>query len=132
MKIKVSYEDRNHPTVLDVPDDECEIWVEQDYQRRLEEAEDKDSVTRRTAQEIMDEEFNKPAFNNQQTETRRHVSLDTLDDENLGCTTDPLDDVLENDKYRELHDAIEMLRPQQKELLRRIYRDGESQRKIAS
>lgn len=72
MKITVYYEDKNHPTILEVPDRECEIWVEDDYQRRLAEAEDKTAVERRTAQEIMDEDYNKPTFNNNQAETRRH------------------------------------------------------------
>ena len=35
------YEDKNNVTIIDVPDEECAIWVESDYQRRLESAEDK-------------------------------------------------------------------------------------------
>ena len=81
MKITVYYEDKNNPTILDVPDVDCEIWIEEDYQRRLSAVEDKSTVTRRTAQEIMDEDFNKPTFNSNQTETRRHVHLDALDPE---------------------------------------------------
>ncbi len=81
MKITVYYEDKNHPTILDVPDADCEIWIEDDYQRRLSAAEDKSTVTRRTAQEIMDEDYNKPTFNSNQSETRRHVHLDALDPE---------------------------------------------------
>lgn len=79
MKITVYYEDKNHPTTIDVPDEDCEIWIEDDYQRRLSAAEDKSSVNRRTAQEIMDEDYNKPTFNSHQKETRRHVSMDALD-----------------------------------------------------
>ena len=52
MRIEVYYEDKNNPTILDVPDDQCEIWVEDDYQRRLAEAEDKSTVEKRTVQQM--------------------------------------------------------------------------------
>ena len=92
MKITVYYEDKNHPLILDVPDNDCEIWIENDYRQRLSRAQDKASVTRRTAQEIMDEECNKPTFNSHQRETRRHVSLDALDlDGNLLIANDRFD-----------------------------------------
>ena len=80
MRIEVYYEDKNNPTILDVPDDQCEIWVEDDYQRRLAEAEDNSTVEKRTVQQIMNEDFNNPTFNNNQTETRRHVSFDALEE----------------------------------------------------
>lgn len=57
MKITVYYEDKTHATTLEVPDADCEIWVETDYQQRLAAAEDKSTVTRRSPQEIMDEEW---------------------------------------------------------------------------
>lgn len=79
MKITVYYEDNRDRTTIEVPDEDCEIWVENDYQRRLAEAEDKSSVVRRTPQQIMDEDCNRPTYNNQHAETRRHVSLDALD-----------------------------------------------------
>ena len=75
MKITVYYEDNRDRTVLDVPDEECEAWVETDYRQRLAAAEDKSSVKRRTPQQIMDEECNKPTNNNEHRETRRHVSF---------------------------------------------------------
>ena len=79
MKITVYYEDNRDRTTIEVPDEDCEIWVENDYQQRLAAAEDKASVTRRTPQQIMDEECNKPTYNNEHRETRRHVSFDALD-----------------------------------------------------
>ena len=79
MKITVYYEDNRDRTTIEVPDEDCEIWVETDYQQRLAASEDKSSVVRRTPQQIMDAECNKPTYNNQQTETRRHVSLEALD-----------------------------------------------------
>ena len=58
MKITVYYEDNRVRTTIEVPDEDCEIWVESDYQRRLAAAEDGETVYRRTPQEIMDEDFN--------------------------------------------------------------------------
>lgn len=49
--------------IPDVPGTGCEIWIEEDYRRRISAARDKSSVTRRTTQEIMDEDYNKPTFN---------------------------------------------------------------------
>lgn len=133
MKITVYYEDKNHPTILNVPDEECEIWIENDYQRRLSEAEDPDSVVRRTAQEIMDEDFNKPTFNNNQTETRRHVHYESLDPEgkHLSDGFDILESLIQDEELQELFLAIEKLQPQQKELLFRVYWNGERQNAIA-
>jgi RNA polymerase sigma factor (sigma-70 family) len=133
MKINVYYEDKNHPIELDVPDTQCEIWVEDDYQRRLSAAEDKTSVTRRTAQEIMDEDYNNPTFNNNQTETRRHVHLDALDpeDKHMSDGTDILADLIKKEGYERLYAAIRKLQTQQQELLRQIFWEGAKQKDIA-
>ncbi len=69
MTIKVKYETyrTDKPpieTIIEVPDDECAIMIETDYQRRLEVAEDKQSVERRDIQEIFTEDFNKPLYTN--------------------------------------------------------------------
>ena len=120
MKIYVYYEDKRHPIELDVPDAQCEIWIEEDYRRRLSAAEDKSSVARRTAQEIMDEDFNKPTFNNNQTETRRHVSLDALNaDGNLVAASESVEPA-EADRYEDLQRAISKLKPRQRELIRQV------------
>lgn len=134
MKIKVYYEDKNHPTILDVSDEDCEIWIEDDYQRRLSAAEDKSSVTKRTAQEIMDENYNKPVFNNNQAETRRHVHLDALDpeDKHLSDGMDILESLIKREEYEELYAAIRKLQPQQRELLYQIFWDGMKQKDIAA
>jgi len=123
MKINVYYEDKNHVITLDVPDTECEIWIENDYRHRLSAAEDKSAVNRRTAQEIMDEDFNKPTFNRNQTETRRHTSLDVLDPENkhFSDDTDILRDLIQQEKYEELYAAIAQLKPKQQELLKKAF-----------
>lgn len=134
MKITVYYEDKNHPTTIDVPDEDCEIWIENDYQRRLSVAEDKSSVTRRTAQEIMEEDYNKPTFNSHQKETRRHVSMDALDPEGQHLTdgSDILQELIKRKGYEELHGAIRKLQPQQQELLYQIFWEDVKQKDIAA
>ncbi len=131
MKITVYYEDKYDRTEIEVPDEDCEIWVETDYQQRLAAAEDKSSVTRRTPQEIMDAECNRPTYNNQQTETRRHVCLEALDPEgnHLAGAEDVETDLFDED-YAELYRAIEKLRPQQLELLRKVFWEEMKQRDI--
>ena len=62
MKIRILYD--NKPTYLEVPDEDCTVMIDADYEDRLSSAEDKEIVTRRSAQEIIDERFNKPEYNN--------------------------------------------------------------------
>ena len=50
MKIALYYEDKLHPTILEVSEEECTVMVETDYRQRLNTAEDKNAVQRRTAQ----------------------------------------------------------------------------------
>ena len=132
MKIKVYYEDNRDITILEVPDEECEIWVETDYQLRLAAAEDKSSVRRRTPQQIMDEECNRPTYNNHKKETRRHVSLEALDP--MGDTlvgTEDVETLLGIDETSALYEAIRMLDPRQRELVRQVHGEGISQTEIA-
>ena len=132
MKITVYYEDKYNRSEIEVPDEDCEIWVETDYRQRLAAAEDKASVTRRTPQEIMDEECNRPTYNNQQTETRRHVALEALDPEgdHLADSQDVEADFREED-FAELYRAIEKLRPQQRDLIRKVFWEDMKQIEIA-
>ncbi len=132
MKITVYYEDKRHPTVLDVPDEDCEIWVETDYQKRLAAVEDKSSVARRTPQQIMDEECNKPTFNSHQRETRRHVSLDALDvDDNYIPGAEDVMPDFSDEEYADLYDAIRKLKPQQQKLLKKVFWEEMKQIEIA-
>src|SRR5690554_7557427 len=62
MKIRIQHE--NKSIYLEVPDEDFTLMIEADYEDRLSSAEDKESVTRRSPQEIMDERFNKPEYNN--------------------------------------------------------------------
>lgn len=127
MKIRVYYEDKNSPIHLDITDQEALLWVETDYQRRLAEAGDKSRVKRRTAQEIMDADYNKPTFNNNHAETRRHVSLQLLDPDGQHI---PAKDSPQS--CPELYAAIKKLRPKQRELVRKVFFEGVSQREIAA
>ena len=132
MKIALYYEDKFHPTVLDVSEEECTVMVETDYQERWDAAEDKTAVQRRTAQEILDTEVNAPTFCRNRTETRRHIhlSVDDLDRRRADAMPDVPTALLGAD-YSELHHAIAQLRPQQQELLRRVFWEGVRQSEIA-
>lgn len=125
MKITVYYEDKINSTTIDVSDEDCEIWVENDYQRRISESGNKTSVKRRTAQEIMDEECNKKTFNNNQRETRRHVSLNALDPQGdtIASSEDVESDLLKDD-YSDLYRAISQLKPKQQDLIKRVFWEG--------
>lgn len=130
MKIYVYYEDKNKKTYLDVPDDECSIMIQTDYEKRLLEAEDGEEVLPRTVQEIIDEEINKPTFNNNQTETRRHCSLDAMQEAGMDLSSE--DDIaLPDEKYAELRAAIAQLKPEQQELLRKVFYEEIKQVDIA-
>lgn len=133
MKIRIYHERKDEAIVLEVPDGECEIMVENDYRQRLDAAMDKSSVQRRTAQEIMNEDFNKPTFNKNQAETRRHVLLSALDPEEryFADEMDVLSEIIREERYEELRRAVEKLEPQQKELIRRIFWEDEKQADIA-
>ena len=132
MKIALYYEDKLHPTILEVSEEECTVMVETDYRQRLNAAEDKNAVQRRTAQEILDAEVNAPTFCRNRTETRRHVHLsaDDLDRQTSDTMRDVPMDLLGAD-YSELHHAIAQLRPQQRELLRCVFWEGVRQSEIA-
>ena len=133
MKIKMYYKDKFHPTVLEVPDEECSVMVETDYQQRLEVAEDKSVIARRSVQEIMDEDFSKPTFNRNHAETRRHVLLSAYDPEGQSVEglPDIQSDLLVKDDYADLYQAIQKLRPKQKELLRKVFWENLRQTDIA-
>lgn len=132
MRITMYYEDRNHPTTLEVPDEECTVMVEADYRQRLAATEDKESVARRTVQEIMDEDFSKATFNSHQRETRRHISLEAYDiDGNLLAGTEDVETSLHDEDYEELYRAIEKMKPKQRELLKKVYWENIRQVDIA-
>lgn len=67
-------------------------------------------------------------------ETRRHVYMSELEEKGhyIPADTDPLNDVLKEERIRELMAAIEKLQPQQKVLLIRVYWNKEHQKDIAA
>lgn len=133
MKISTYYEKKNRITILEVPDEECRSFEERDYQDRLARAEDKASVARRSIQQIMEEDFDRPAFNRNQAESRRHVLLSALDPEEryLADETDLLSSILKKEEYGELYRAIEKLNARQQKLLYSVFWEGKKQAEIA-
>lgn len=73
-------------------------------------------------------------FNLGRKETRRHVYMSELEEKGhyILDDSDPLEDVLKAERIKELMEAIEKLRPQQKALLIRVYWNKELQKDIAA
>lgn len=68
-------------------------------------------------------ELDKNLKNNDRKEMRRHESLDLLDkdEKNADITTDVLEDVLKNLDKDKLYDAIAKLKPEEQELIHKLY-----------
>ena len=62
MNIRIRYE--NQVTTIDVPEEDFTLMIQLDYEDQLAKADDPTTVKRRTPQEIMDDRFNKPDYNN--------------------------------------------------------------------
>ncbi len=62
MKIRIRYE--NQMTTIDVPEEDFTLMIQLDYEKRLAESDDPMSVKKRSPQEIIDDYFNKPDYNN--------------------------------------------------------------------
>ena len=79
-------------------------------------------------------EMNDAAAKIDRKETRRHVYMSELEEKGhyIPADTDPLNDVLKEERIKELMAAIEKLQPQQKELLIRVYWNKELQKDIAA
>ena len=75
MEIKVRYE--NQVTTIQVPEEDFTVMIQLDYEKQLAEADDPSTVQRRTPQEIMNERFNKPDYNNWHT-YNRHWNADAI------------------------------------------------------
>lgn len=73
-------------------------------------------------------------FNLNRKETRRHVYMSKLEEKGhyIPDDSDPLEDILEDELHKELKTAIKQLRPEQRELLFRVYWKGELQKDIAA
>ena len=78
-------------------------------------------------------DLDREEYNDNHRETRRHCSLDALnlDDGLLPSDMDVFEAVADAEGKRNLYQAIEKLSPQQKELIGRIYFQGEHPADIA-
>ena len=130
MIVKLYYEKKTETTEIEVSDEECSLMIQTDYEMRLCNAKDGEEVLPRSVQEILDEEINKPTFNSNQTETRRHCSLDAMQEAGMDLSSE--DDIaLPDEKYAELRAAIAQLKPEQQELLRKVFYEEIKQVDIA-
>ena len=87
MKIIVKYyglDESKAPltTEVEVTEEECQIMVERDYELRKQAAPEGEHVTRRSAQEIMNEDFNKPLYNDWRREHRRRTECPDYQERN--------------------------------------------------
>lgn len=106
--------------------------VEADYRQRLVDSLGKSPISKRSVQKILEDDFSKPTFNRNHTETRRHVLFSAYDPEGHSIAGDlDVQSELFADDYVDLRKAMEKLRPQQRELLHRIFWEGERQVDIA-
>jgi DNA-directed RNA polymerase specialized sigma subunit len=136
MRIRILYD--NKPTYLEVPEEDCSVMIDADYEDRLSSAGDKETVTRRSMQEIMEECFNKPEYNNWH-KFDRHYGMPKKpfrkddESENESDHMDYLPDksyeaaILQKEEYEEICDIIrKTLKEKQAELLIAIVLDGVS------
>lgn len=122
MTIQIRY-DSSFQTI-EVSEAECEPMIRADYEERLLMAADPSTVQPRTMQEIMDERFNKPEYNNYHKYRRHTSSLDAYDFESAifaDLTANPAADVEWKEMICALDAAIRTLQPQQQEMIRRVY-----------
>ncbi len=80
------------------------------------------------------EQMNADDHNLNRAETRRHIYMSQLEESGhyIADECDLLDDVLREERIKELMAAIEKLLPEQKELLIRVYWNNELQKNIAA
>ena len=127
MQIRIRYD--NSFQTVEVTEAECESMIRNDYEERRAAATDPSTVQPRTMQEIMDERFNRPEHSNYKKEHRRCYSLDGCDFEGtdfLDPSADHAADYEKEEMLLALKEAMETLQPQQKELIKRIFSDGET------
>ena len=79
-------------------------------------------------------DMDRQEYNVNHKETRRHVLLSAIDpaDRYLTAETDLLRDLIDEEDHEKLMAAIAKLQPQQRELLYRVYWNGEKQKDIAA
>ena len=79
-------------------------------------------------------DMDRQEYNVNHKETRRHVQMSAVDPDNryLAAEDNLLRDMVEKEDRERLMAAIARLQPQQRELLYRIYWNGEKQKDIAA
>ena len=79
-------------------------------------------------------DMDRQEYNVNHKETRRHVLLSAIDpaERYLTAETDLLRDLIDEEDHERLMAAIAKLQPQQRELLYRVYWNGEKQKDIAA
>ena len=132
MQIKIRYDDSFQ--TVEVTEAECESMIRNDYEERLAAAADPSTVQPRTMQEIMDERFNKPEYNCFHRYRRNTCGLDAFDaDSTQFVEPERFEGSLEQSELLSLlHEAMTELQPQQAELIRRVFFEGESPASIAA
>lgn len=73
-------------------------------------------------------------YNNHQSETRRHVSLDelNLDETLLPSDSNVEDEILKKEQMQALMQALNQLTPEQLEVLKNVYFEGKSVNSVAA
>lgn len=126
MKITLYYENKRHKTIIEVPDDEFTLMIENDYRQRLDTAEDKAAICRRTPQEILDDALNAPTYNRNRAATRPHKHIKEKYNDR-----EPSVPFGFYPEYIDLYKAVEQLQPQQQELVMKVFWQGIKQVDIA-
>lgn len=132
MKIKIRY-DYQYQTV-EVTEAECESMIRNDYEERLAAAADPSTVQPRTMQEIMDDRFNRPEYNSIHQYRANNTELDVCDFEGDAFIDHSIDVEADYERSEILHalrEAMNELEPQQQDLVRRIFFNGERPADIA-
>lgn len=133
MKIRIRY-DTSFQTV-EVTEAECESMIRADYAERLAKADDPSTVQSRSMQEIMDERFNKAEHSNYKKEHRHTYSIDSCGYESedfLDYDSVFTSNIEQEELLHALAAALEELQPQQRDLIRRVFFEGESLASIAA
>ena len=134
MKISLYYENSYQyaRTNLEVPEEEFTMMIEADYEAQKKELAPGMEPRRRSPQEILDERINKPTYNSHKRETRRHVSYEAMDPEGERLDSGyDLEETVISGMASDLREAMKSLTADQRELLRRVYVQGDSHRQIA-
>ena len=134
MKIRIRYDEKI--TNLEISEEDVTVLIDTDYEDRLAAAEDKEIIERRSPQEIMDELYNKPDYNNWH-KFDRHRGMPKKPyrkDEQAEDKTDHMDyipdysDEERREEKLEYESVCELihktLKPDQAEIIIAIYLDG--------